>query len=272
MLVEIVKIEISKHDKHFQNTWRYETYEGSIRAFYFDKEFTSILLPEKYANRIGYADCLIDTTTLKFKENAKQGWVHLSDNWPALPLVEQQKLLDRMRSTRVVGSCSMDDSPRVHAMNIAMLSAETTDWSIFLRSHLDIMNDRFDRVSDGSYAQQGRKTYIKELEALNINISDLIFGIILRVENPSKNHYYGRINRIGRALAETDNRNEIEQTMRSMIEDPELDDYNRVMIYFLFFNYCHHLEDEQLKVEAKQQLQAAITQLPNYLKNQIKEE
>ena len=81
-----------------------------------------------------------------------------------------------MRETRVVGSCSMDSSPREHAINIAMLSAETTDWSVFLRAHLDIMNDRFDRVSDGSYAWKDRNTYIKELEQLDINVSDLIFG------------------------------------------------------------------------------------------------
>ena len=266
-----VEIKISKHDRDFQKTWRYETYEGSITAFYFENEFSSIPLPEKYANMIGYADCLIDSTTLKFKEDAKQGWVNFPDNWSTLPLIEQQILLDKMRSTKVIGSCSMDDSPRVHAMNIAMLSAETTDWKIFLRSHLDIMNDRFDRVSDGSYAMQKRHTYIKELEELNINISDLIFGISLRIENPSENHYYGRINRIGRAFAETENRNQIEQTMLSMIEDVGLDDYNRVLSYFLFLNYSYHLEEE-FKADAKQKLQMAITKLPNYLQNRLKQD
>lgn len=75
--------------------------------------------------------------------------------------------LELKRSRIVVGGCSQDMSPRVHAMNIALLSAETINWEIFLRSHLDIMNDNFERMSDGSYAWAGRKTYIKELEVLD---------------------------------------------------------------------------------------------------------
>ncbi|MBK7243510.1 MAG: hypothetical protein IPH98_06560 [Saprospiraceae bacterium] len=72
------------------------------------------------------------------------------------------------------------------------------------------MNDRFDRKSDGSYAWGQRNTYIKELEELNINVPDLILGILFRIENPASNHYFGSIGRVGRALSETKNRNEIE--------------------------------------------------------------
>ena len=50
----------------------------------------------------------------------------------------------------------MDNSPRIHALNIAKLSAETINWEVFLRAHLDIMKDKFERMSDGSYAFGGR--------------------------------------------------------------------------------------------------------------------
>jgi hypothetical protein len=56
------------------------------------------------------------------------------------------------RNRVVVGFCSQDASPRYHAQKIAVLAAETTNWEIFLRAHLNIMNDRFPRNSDGSYA------------------------------------------------------------------------------------------------------------------------
>ena len=164
--------QIEKYNGKKVPRWVFEYYkrseyrEESIKAFFFPGEFKSQPLTENYARMIGYADCLIDTTATKFNDNIKSGWVHLPENWTALSKRKQQNLLEKMRKTRVVGTCSMDSRPREHAINIAMLSAETTHWEVFLRAHLDIMNDRFERVSDGSYAWAGRKTYIKELEEL----------------------------------------------------------------------------------------------------------
>jgi hypothetical protein len=49
--------------------------------------------------------------------------------------VSAAEALELKRNRRVIGGCSMDNSPRIHAQNIAILSAETTKWEIFLRSH-----------------------------------------------------------------------------------------------------------------------------------------
>lgn len=174
-----------------------------------------------------------------------------------------------MRSTRVIGGCSQDSSPRDHAVNIALLSAETYNWSVFLKAHLDIMNDRFERVSDGSYAWDARNTYIKELETLDINVLDLILGISLRVENAATNHYYGNISRIGRALAETKNRNEIEEAILSAVSDKELDDYNRLLFYFLFRNYNHYIQEEELKKTNEEKLLLAMHTLPDYYTTEL---
>ncbi|WP_046757295.1 hypothetical protein [Kordia jejudonensis] len=242
----------------------------SLKAFYFPKTFTAEPLVEKYATMVGYANCLIDTTTTKFKKDAEQGFYRgLPENWQQLSQNEKSELLAKFRNTKVMGTCSMDSSPREHAANIAVLAAETVNWEIFLRAHLDIMNDRFDRVSDGSYAQAGRKTYIRELEELNINIPDLIFGISLRIENAAKNHYYSSITRTGRALSETKNSAEIESAMIAMIKDTQLDDYNRVLMYFLYRNYIYYLEDEVLKKRNTEKLKDAVTALPEYISTKI---
>lgn len=185
-------------------------------------------------------------------------------------MVNKEDALHLKRNRRVVGMCSMDSSPRRHAVNIAELAAETTKWEIFLRSHLDIMNDRFDRVSDGSYAQKERKTYIKELEVLDINVSDLLLGICLRVENVSENHYFGNIGRIGRALSETKDRQLIEGEILSMIKDNELDDYNRALMYFLFLNYNYNIDNEQVRKDNSEKLKDAASYMPDYLKSKIK--
>ncbi len=264
------------YDRDFTRQWFYRHYEKSqyseesLSAFFFPEGFVSKPLPKQYALMIGYADCLIDTTVQKFKEKTEEGWVELPKNWESLSLKRKQNLLDEMRGTRVIGFCSMDSRPRTHAMNIAVLSAETTNWEVFLRAHLDIMNDRFERMSDGSYAWGRRNTYIRELEELNINVSDLVFGISLRTENPAANHYYGSINRIGRALSETKNAAQIETAILDMIKDPALDDYNRALAYFLFDNYNYYIKDEKEKKENTAQLKAAVEALPVYIKSQIK--
>ena len=212
------EIQLANKNNLYNNdvkaTWLYEysvkseDIKESITAFYFPDNFKNRPLNLKYNRQIGYSDCLIDTSSTKFLKNTKEGWVDLPANWQSLNLKKKEKLLTEMRSTRVVGGCSQDSRPREHAFNIALLSAETTNWEVFLKSHLDIMNDRFDRMSDGSYAFAQRKTYIKELEELDINVSDLMIGISLRIENQATNHYYGSIGRLGRAIFESKNKKE----------------------------------------------------------------
>lgn len=186
--------------------------------------------------------------------------------------ISKKKELEFKRRRRVVGGCSMDNSPRVHALNIAKLSAETINWEIFLRAHLDIMNDRFDRLSDGSYAWAKRKTYIKELEVLDIDVNRLLLGICLRIENESKNHYFGSINRIGKALSETSNTEDIETKMIEMISDNQLDDFNRLLIVFLYKNYINYLEDKNLQKINIEKLDLAIQKMPLYISTKIAEE
>jgi len=273
----ITSKDLSVYDKDYSQKWLYSYEERtsfskeSLSAFYFPTNFKSAPLPEKYSWMIGYADCLIDTTIAKFKDDVKGGWIDLPRDWTSLSYDEKAKLLEKMRGTSVMGACSMDTRPRKHAMHIALLSADTYNWEVFLKAHLDIMNDRFERVSDGSYAWEQRKTYIKELEELNINLQDLIFGISFYIENPAKNHYFGSIGRIGRALAEANDRIEIEQTILSIISDKELDICNRVLFYFLFKNYNYYLEDEKANKNNEDRLAIAVKTLPKFIAMKLRD-
>lgn len=268
-----VDLEVSKMNNH--SNWVFEYYEKTnysdemIYAFYFPNAMESIEIPKRYCEMISYADCLIDTSTSKFKENLKSDWFQLPKNWKNQSKEDQEVLLDQLRSIRVVGSCSQDSRPRMHAVNIAMLSAETQNWEVFLKAHLDVMNDRFERVSDGNYAWGSRKTYIKELEVLDINVLDLIMGISFRIENSAQNHYYGNIRRIGRALAETQNRSVVESQLLSIIEDKELDLYNRVLGYFICMGYIHNLSDKTDKSRLSAELKKSIDSLPDMLQKHI---
>jgi hypothetical protein len=169
------------------------------------------------------------------------------------------------RGRRVMGTCSMDRRPRNHAVNICKLAAETASWDIFLRSHLDIMNDRFERMTDGSYAWAQRKTYLKELEMLDIDAIDLLVGTSLRVENVSDNHYWGSIGRVGRALADAEDKDQLETRLLAMIGNKDLDPYNRLLTAYLFDNYAHNLDDETRKKQCLQSLEDSVNALPSYI-------
>ncbi|HMV10862.1 MAG TPA: hypothetical protein PK325_13775 [Cyclobacteriaceae bacterium] len=174
----------------------------------------------------------------------------------------KEDALRLMRGRKVIGGCSQDMSPRYHAMNICQLAAQTAQWDIFLRSHLDIMNDRFRRMSDGSYAQAGRKTYLKELEELHIPAVDLLLGTTLRVSNVNENHYWGAINRTGRSLADANDKDELENCMITMMQDNNLDLYNRLLIAFLCDNYAYNLEDKTRRDAVAQRLENVIKTMP----------
>jgi len=158
----------------------------------------------------------------------------------------------------------MDTAPRRHAADIARLSAETVNWDVFLRAHLDVMNDRFHRLVDASYAWKHRSTYLRELEELQINVPDLMFGICLRVDNPSKNHYFGSLDRVGRALSETQQPELVEVRFMEMIADEALDDFNRLLLYFAYTHYCYHQEGNEEDFKARTDV--AMELLPAYLR------
>ncbi len=173
------------------------------------------------------------------------------------------------RCYRVMGGCSMDTRPREHARDIALLAAKSHSWDIFLRSHLDIMNDRFERVSDGSYAWGKRKTYLKELEELNLNIVDLMLGLTLRADNVADNHYYGTIWRMGWALTESKERNSFEEKAIAMMKDDLLDDFNRGLVFLLYKTYCNALDDEEGK-QKRDKLRNNISSFPGFIQESIK--
>lgn len=270
--------DMSLYDYDISDSWlddyseKTEYAQESLTVVFFPKNFTSAPLPKQYSALIGYSDCLIDTTKAKLKKNLKEGKPWIPKNWKSLSFNQKVQMLDKLRSTRVVGECGMDFAPREHAINIALLAADTYNWGVFLKAHLDIMNDRFERMSDGSYALETRATYIKELEALNIDVPNLVVGMSFQIENPASNHYFGRAGRVGRAIVESENRAEIEKTILSIIADKELDLYNRLLFYTLFYNYNYYLPNKAEQKENASRLAKVSSTLPEYVRTRLVEE
>jgi hypothetical protein len=180
------------------------------------------------------------------------------------------KALLMKRCYRIMGSCSQDTRPREHARDIAILAAQSHSWDIFLRAHLDIMNDRFERASDGSYAWNERKTYLKELEELNLNIVDLMLGLTLRAQNVADNHYYGTIWRMGWALTESKEKNVFEEKAIAMMKDESLDEFNRGLVFLLYKTYTSYLNETEGKLK-RDVLRNNISSFPGFIQASIKQ-
>lgn len=253
-----------EHTRSVDKTSGWVVDDDRSRAFYFNN-LTRTELPFEYARLIQYVDCMVDTTGYVYFPDAKSDYRQQLDSTSTRSLSKADRL-KLLRSQKVVGYCSMDSGPRIHAMMICKLAAETAQWDIFLRSHLDIMNDRFERASDGSYAWEGRKTYLKELEELDIDAIDLLLGTSLRVENVSGNHYYGSISRVGRALSDASDKEGLERRMLRMISNENLDPYNRLLIAYVFSNYSYNFGKESLRAATKQKIDSAVSQLPPFIK------
>ena len=152
-----------------------------------------------------------------------------------------------------------------HAKQILQLAAETANWGIFIDKHLYVLNDNFEPGCSHTKKGESKRTYIKELEEIGVNAIDLLLGASLRVGNPTKNHPYLDSRTVSRALCELKNKDEVENKLLSMIQDQELDDFNRMIICTLFKNYnCLQKDAERQEVNQKKYFKILLT-LPGTL-------
>lgn len=175
------------------------------------------------------------------------------------------------RSRRVVGYCSYDTSPRSHGRDIAVWAARAHDWPSFIRSHLNIMNDAFERMAYSYMGQLRFGTYLRELEALGMPSADLLIGSIFRVQGTARLHYMGASTRIGRAFVETKDRDLFENTVLEMLKDAELDDYNRTMLWMALSEYCLAQTQPIYARTLTHRLLRELTQFPEFLQKPVKD-
>lgn len=180
-------------------------------------------------------------------------------------ICSKDTILLMKRSRIVMGSCSMDESPRLHARDIATLAAQTHQWPVFIRAHLDIMNDHFSRSVDASYAQPMRKTYLRELELLEIPAQKLLLGSVFQISNMPASHYYGNIRRIGRAFTESAHATDFEKAVKGYMKDEQLDPFNKCLFFLLYASYCYQ-QPEQAGIANKiTELKKEADTYPEYI-------
>lgn len=237
----------------------------ALKAFYFTDDFKSEPLKEKYAAMIRYADCLIDTTLKDFDGNIEHNdWIEMPENWQQYSVKKQEKLFRSLSTMQVFGMCSYDERPAKFDFYLAALAAGTGRWKIFLRKHLDLINEgRAGLYLDFYDWQEGdRPVYGKELEATVVDVPRLLTGTLLRMERPDKTHYFSRIVNVARVIPELADRAAFEQLLINMTKDRELDLYNRLIVFYLLQRYIDQLKDQTQKDRVEEQLKIAAQTLP----------
>lgn len=209
-------------------------------------------IAEKAWNEAKTRDCF----TLSFADNLGRYY-------------NKSKALDLKRARIKTGFCSVDNSPRQYLAELAILSAEAGRWDVFLRAHLDLMNDRVRRNSDNSLMYKRRGIYINELEALPLDLTQLFPGMIFRIDNAPNHHYYNTLTRSSRCMALSKDSLFYCKEMLSIAADTTLDPYNRILFAHVTANIGYSLGQP---VSMVQEIRKALSDLPDFLINRFEEE
>ena len=159
-------------------------------------------------------------------------------------------------------------TPRLYAMHIAYLAAELGNWPVFLRAQLALAIDPSGHYPDLTGSMR-RNNYLRELEALNIDVDEILLGNEL--SSPWPDQRFDRARLLGRALAlEGGDRRRLEGTVLKLITDAGLDDYHRLAMHYLFLNYESFLPEDGRRSKALERLKKADDTLPGYLSATVK--
>jgi hypothetical protein len=225
--------------------------------------------------RIVITDSLKDTPLFKQRLNNAYENALISEN-PNTNLnlyfnryLSEKKLLVYYRSYYYIGGGSTDQTPRSHVNNVTSRAAKTSNWEVFIKGHLDLLYDNISRMSDLSSMDEYRNTYLNELTAIKLDVVHLLFGTTYSIGNAHELHYSGNVRRLGRILSELETDSKYKDEILSIIKDEGLDDYNRVMFYYLYLNYNYNLEDEAVQKRNEIDLKIAIESLPKYIAEKL---
>jgi hypothetical protein len=108
------------------------------------------------------------------------------------------------------------------------------------------------------------------LEGLHIDVPELMLGLSLAKGNPAKEHYPYSIGLFGQACAETSHPKAMEKKLLDMISDPQLDNYNRLLMRYLFLKYTFFLSDKEERLTCLQKLEEADKTLPYCISPRVK--
>lgn len=251
--------------------WYYNLTGRQLKAYYFPKGIEQPTLPATYAYWVGYVDALVDPTVprlLPYGEHTEERFGRLSSElsrgWSYWSKNRLNNLLEEWRNLRIKRDCGMDKRPLRYAVELAQIAAAAERWDIFLRAHLYVLEERYQVP-----CKECPQTHMMELEALNIDVPALLLGSLLSIQSKHSHHYFKDHQKLAKALKEAKDKEYILEQVLTMIQEEQLDTYNRYKAAHLYLEYLlekRHIEDNKANfLEEVKTLKKAIATLPGNL-------
>lgn len=188
-------------------------------------------------------------------------------------LISKERALNLMRFNQQVGSCSFDNGPTKQQKRMANLAAQIPNWGVFIKSFLNVMNDNVSRIANSNIASNARKTYIEELTELKLDVSKLLLGSNLRINDDEKPHYFSDGSKIGKAFSVLGKQDQayFEKTVSELIQDKDVDAFNKLHFYNTLKHYQYFIKDSIKKKELELNITRLEDQMPEVLQSRFKD-
>lgn len=189
----------------------------------------------------------------------------------AYSTVPKNRVLNLLRQSETVGTCSFDDRPLEQLKRIATLAAETNNWNLFIQSTLNVLNDNVSRVAQSNIASNNRKTYIEELLKLDLNLNMILLGSNFKVKDSANSHYFSDGTKIAQAYQTLDNRHQdtFEKTITEILETADIDAFNKLHFYNTYLSFKNLLTDSIKSSRIDKSIKKLILHLPFEIKSRI---
>lgn len=251
------KPDFDKNDEYKEHYEKNKNWENK-RTFYSDSLF-------KYDP--SFKDLLFQALNYAEKEDKSNGELEFF----TAQLISKSRALELMRNNQQVGTCSFDNGPRDQQKRMASLAADIPNWSVFIQSFMNLLNDNVSRIADNNIASNARKTYIEELKLLNLDLQKLLLGSNMRISDTLTNHYFSNGSKIGKAFAKLDEKQQdsFENELAEIIKDENVDAFNKLHFYNTYKNYQYFLQDSIKKIAVEKRIDGLVNFMPYSLRSRI---
>jgi hypothetical protein len=230
----------------------------NMRTFYSDSLFK---------NDPVFKELLFEALDFAEKENKSNGELEFF----TAQLISKSRALELIRNNQQVGTCSFDNGPRDQQKRMASLAADIPNWGVFIESFMNLLNDNVSRVADNNIASNARRTYIEELELLDLDLQKLLLGSNLRISDTLKSHYFSNGSKVGKAFAQLDGKQQasFENELTGLIKDENIDAFNKLHFYNTYKNYQYFLQDSLKKIAVEKRIVGLVDFMPYSLRSRI---
>lgn len=261
----LVQYYATKTNKPVYDKNNYKNYREKLNKWTKSKKQLSDSL---YKNDPKFKSLLKKSLAFAKKENVSNGELEFY----VTNSISKEEALNLIRNNQKVGSCSYDNSPNEQLKQIARLSADIGNWSVFIKSFLNVINDYTDRTASSNIAEQTRRTHIEELSKLDININKLLLGSNIKVYDTINKHYFSSSNKVGKAYASLNQKyqKQFEEKVINILKNKKIDAFNKLNFYNTLISYRFYISNTIHKEKITKKIDTVIKHLPYEIASRIK--